>query len=187
MEKNEFQKILKQYFKKKGFQFKGNNGHRIWNGEYLVGVCLEHHSYCKAYSITYGVVYLPDNNKIPFSGWFDWSDQFLFTKQSGDNLEKYSIEKMDGYDETNLVDYFEYELRDPEELLNQIESNVNRKMELVFDKTFVFNYYSDNLHVLARLPACTIEKLLSLYEFDRREISRLRKQWGYDKYDFECV
>ena len=183
MEKITFRQIVKKYFKEKGFQFKGINGYKIYDSTYLIGVCLEHHSYCKAYYINYGVVYLPDEHKIPFSGWFDWNDQFLFTKKYGDDLNKHSIEKTNGYDD-NLIDYFEYELRDANELLEQLDGNVKRKMELIEDKEFVLNYYSNNLLVLARLPDCTIEKLIRLHEFDVNEINRLRKQWGYDKCDF---
>lgn len=184
MDKTNFQKIVKKYFIEKGFQFKGTKGYKMIDNTYLIGVCLEHHSYCKAYRIDYGVVYLPDEKKVPFSGWYDWHDEFLFTQKPGEDLEQYAIGNIDDYDESNLVDYFEYESRDKQELLEQLEINENRKMELIMDKEFVLSHYSNNLNVFARLPDCTIEKLIRLWEFDVSEISRLRKQWGYDKCEF---
>lgn len=184
MEKKEFQKIVKKVLKEIGFQFKGNNAHKICGDDYLLGICLEHHSYHKAYAIEFGVVYLPDDNKVPFRGWFDWHNQFLFTKKAEDDIEKYKIEVFADYEEEYLIDYFEYEERGGEELIEQIKSNIDRRMKVILEKEYVLEYYAKHIEVFARLPICTIEKLIKLYDFDRKHINRLRQQWGYDKFDF---
>lgn len=184
MNKKDFQKIAKKIFKEIGFQFRGNNAHKTIGDDYLIGICLEHHSYYKAYSVDFGVVYLPDDNKIPFHGWFDWHNQFLFTRNAKEDIEKYKIEYITDYDEEYLIDYFEYEEREPEELIKQIKSNIDRRMELILKKEYVLKYYAKHIDVFARLPVSTIEKLIKLYDFDRNQINRLRQQWGCDKFDF---
>ena len=184
MEKKDFQKIAKNIFKEIGFQFKGNNANKLYEEDYLVGICLEHHSYCKAYSIDFGVVYLPDANKIPFRGWFDWYDQFLFTRNIGDDIDKYKIHNFIEYDEEYLIDYFEYEKRETEELIEQLNSNITRRMQTILEKEYILEYYAKHMDVLARLPVSTIEKLIKLYCFDKAQINNLRQRWGYDKCDF---
>ena len=83
-----------------------------------------------------------------------------------------------------MIDYFEYEERGGEELIEQIKSNIDRRMKVILEKEYVLEYYAKHIEVFARLPICTIEKLIKLYDFDRKHINRLRQQWGYDKFDF---
>ncbi len=183
MEKGDFQKIVKNYFKEKGFRFKGNNGYKLIDDDYLIGVSLDHNPYCEGYFIEYGVVFLPDDKKFPFKGFFDWDDRFLFTKSSNIDWEKYQIIE-NQYDEDLLSECFEYCGRTENDLLEQLNVNNKLKINALLDKEFVLKDYAKQLDVFSRLPEYTIEKLLKIYKFDRSEISRLRKQWGYDKCDF---
>ena len=56
---------------------------------------MDHYPFCKGYFIDYGVIYLPDEEKLLFWGWCDWSASFLLTEASEDDLTKYHIEDMD--------------------------------------------------------------------------------------------
>ena len=183
MKKNDFQRIVKIFFKEKGFIFKGNNGYKILSNDYLIGISLDHNPYCKGYFIEYGAVFLPDEKKYPFRGFFDWDDRFLFTKGLNEDLKKYPINETE-YDEDKLTECFEYCDRTEDDLLKQLYVNSELKLNALLDKGFVLKSYANQIEVLARLPECTIEKLLKLYEFDTRKINQFREQWGYDKYDF---
>ena len=130
MEKKEFQKTVKDKLKSIGFTVKGNNAYKILDADYLIGVSLDHNPYCKGYFIEYGVVYLPDEKKIPFKGFFDWDDRFLFTREADADLGKYQIQEME-YDEDELTECFEYEARMPDELMTQLEINIQRKLVLL--------------------------------------------------------
>ena len=105
MDKTEFKKIVKHEFEKYGFKFKGNIGHKMHQENYLIGIDMEHFNFVDAYCISYGVVYLPDEEKFPpFKGFYDWHDDFLFTKTSFDNIYNYSIYHT--YYNDNLTTHF---------------------------------------------------------------------------------
>ena len=183
MEKKMFQKIVKDRLKIEGLKIKGNNSYKLLGKDYLIGVMLDHDPYCRGYFIEYGVVYLPDESKFPFQGFCDWDDRFLFTKEVNGKLEQFQIDELE-YDEETLTECFEYEDRTAEDLSNQLEINIQKKLAPLKDREFVLRYYSNNLLMLAVLPDRTIEKLLNLYNYDRTEINRLRRERGYSKFDF---
>lgn len=183
MDKKEFQKIFKEKFKLMGFTIKGNVGYKLLEDDYLIGVSLDHNPYSQGYFIEYGVVYLPDKDKIPFRGLYDWEDRFLFTQEANADLAKYQIQEME-YDEEKLTECFEYGARTSEDFISELEINIQKKLMLLDDREYVLKYYMDNFDMLAVLPQNTLKKLLSLYCYNRDEINRLRKQWGYELYDF---
>lgn len=189
MEKKEFQKIVRARLKDEGFTVKGNYAHKILDGDYLIGVEMDHHPFCKGYFINFGVIYLPDERKYPpFQGFCDWRSWFDFTKDPHDDLWKYSLEDYaigEGiYDESVLVNYFEYEIRNEKDLCKQIDINIQRKLSLVYDKEFVLKLYQRETDLLARLPEWTVAKILDLYDIDRYKIKSYRKSNGFTKYDF---
>lgn len=98
-------------------------------------------------------------------------------------MEQFQIDELE-YDEETLTECFEYEDRTAEDLSNQLEINIQKKLAPLKDREFVLRYYSNNLLMLAVLPDRTIEKLLNLYNYDRTEINRLRRERGYSKFDF---
>lgn len=184
MKKSEFQKIVKNKLTELDFINKGIKYHKILDDDYLVGVYLDHHPYCKGYFIEFGVIYLPDEKKLPFDGFWDWDCRFLFTIDPCDDLRKYDIEELWPNNEC-LIDYFEYDIRTPEDLEYQLDLNLRKRLSVLDDKNFVLEYYYKNLDQLIRLPVATISKLLNHYDYDREQINALRKAAGcYTKCDF---
>lgn len=183
MEKKQFQKIVKDRLKIIGFHVKGNYCYKMLDNDYLVGVTLDHNSYCKGYFIEYGGAFLTDEDKTPFQGVLDWDDRFLFTKNPNDDLNQYTIENL-GFDDEGLTECFEYDIRTPEDLVKQLETNINKKLMRVEDKEFILTYYLENIDVFITLPDKIISKLLKQCEFDIDEIKSLRKKCGYIKCDF---
>ena len=189
MEKKEFQKIVRARLKKEGFTVKGNYAHKILDDDYLIGVDMDHHPFCKGYFINYGVIYLPDSIKFPpYKGFCDWDNHFDFTKNPEDDLNDYPLEENAvgeiAYNETSLERFFEYDICSAENLIVQLDINILRKLSLVNDKEFVLKIYQRNTDWLARLPECTVAKILDLYDIDRYKINSYRKSNGFTKYDF---
>ena len=184
MKKSEFQKIVKNKLTELGFINNGINFHKIIDDDYLVGVCLDHNPYCKGYFIEFGVIYLPDEKKLPFDGFWDWDCTFLFTVDPCDDLKKYDLEELWSHNDS-LTECFEYDIRTPEDLEYQLDLNLQKRLSVLDDKTFVLEYYHKNLDELIRLPVATISKLLNHYEYDREQVNTLRKEAGcYTKCDF---
>lgn len=144
MEKKEFQKIVKDKMKKLGFQSRRNNYYKIVDDDYLIGVSLDHHPFCKGYFVEFGVIYLPDEEKLPFDGWYDWNAWFVFAKMPEDDLRKYHIENLD-VDDDDLVDYFEYDIRSMEELNKALDLNIEKRLSLIYDKQYVLKYYREHM------------------------------------------
>lgn len=180
MEKKEFQKIVKDKMKKLGFQSRRNNYYKIVDDDYLIGVSLDHHPFCKGYFVEFGVIYLPDEEKLPFDGWYDWNAWFVFTKVPEDDLRKYHIENLD-VDDDDLVDYFEYDIRSMEELNRELDANIEKRLSLIYDKQYVLKYYREHMRgSFMCLPLATINKLSSLGDYDRKEVYRIRRELGYE-------
>lgn len=179
MEKKEFQKIVRDKMKVLGFRSRGNNHYKVLDDDYLIGVSLDHHPFCKGYFIDYGVIYLPDEEKLPFWGWCDWSASFLFTETPEDDLTKYHIEDMDITDEY-LVAYFEYDIRSKEELDRALDINIEKRLLPLIGKQFVLKYYQKHMRELVDLPLNTVNKLISLGGYDRNAVYHLRRERGFE-------
>lgn len=181
MEKKEFQKIARDKLKSEGFRVRGNYCYKRIDEDYLVFITLDHSPYHRGYYIEYGGLY--SREEIPPWWDSDWNERFLFTENPDDDLEKYNIENL-RYMTDGLVECFEYENREPEDFLRQLDINLKKKLVLIEDKEFILSYYRENINELARFPDDDILKLLRYCDFDRDEINAYRKKWGYPKYDF---
>ena len=184
MEKKEFQKIVKDRLKIEGFRTKGNLAYKLIDEDYLIGVMLDHNPFCKGYFIEYGALYLPDDlcfptdRSFPYQGYCDWDDRFIFTTDADIDLGGLRFEEMCWIKEEKLTQCFEYDIRTSEELIEQLDINIQRKLKLLEDKTYVLEYYKNNVDsFFIHKPMRTIEKLLNLYDFDREEVYRKRKAW----------
>lgn len=180
MEKKEFQNVVKDKMKVLGFRIKGNNCYKVLDNNYLIGVSLDHHPYCKGYFVEYGGLYLPDEWKIPFRGEYDWDNRFIFTINSKDNLLHYHIESIDENEE-GLVDYCEYDNWETRELIKQLDLNIEKKLSLLYDKNYILEEYKKNLCFFISLPDYTIKKLMKMGDFAIDEVNYLRRKWGYSQ------
>lgn len=178
MEKNEFKKIVKQELKKHGFSFKGNEGFRLHKDNYLIGISIEHCSFEYAYRIYYGVVYLPDDDKFPpFKGFYDWYDDFSFTKDTFDSIYNYRIYPV--CEDDNLIDRYCYIDNNIENLVQQLKVNIENKLSALNDYYFALRYYEKDLDYLSGLPIKTIKKLCAIYDFDKNYIETYRMKRRY--------
>lgn len=177
MEKKDVQRILREKMKKIGFESKGNYHYKKVEEDYMVGVWLEHHPYCNGYFVEYGALFLPDERKMPFRGFCDWSMRFEFTKKAEDNLKNYPLENI-FYSDKGLIDYFEYDKKEKEELSIALDLNIEKKLINVFNKKYVLDYYRKEIDMLVTLLPETAKKILAYGEFDMNEVERIKKENG---------
>lgn len=179
MEKKEVQRMMRDKMKALGFQAKGNSYYKIVDNDYLIGVYLDHHPFCKGYFFEAGAVYLPDEGKMPFDGCFDYDERFVFTKTPEEDLNSYDLEGWDDSTSDELLDYFEYGQRSKEELDKQLDINIQRRLNKFYDKEYIFNQFRDDLMLLVDLPEATVNKIVQRGNFDEEKIYELRKELGY--------
>lgn len=172
MTKEDVKKILKQKMQALGFVTRQNKHYKILNEDYLIGVWLDHHPFCKAYYFEYGAIYLPDEEKMPFKGYCDWDKRFIFTKNPSDDLKNYDITETYIYGQ-ELIDYFEYDIRSSEELNYILDINIRKRLSLLYDKEYVLNWYKIHLTALRIYPRTTVDKIIRLAHLNKEEIYRI--------------
>lgn len=183
MEKKEFQKVIKQKLKDKGFKARGNHCYKIIDNEYLIGVSLIHRSYGQGYFVDYGIIYLPDETKMPFNGDYDWCRKFWFTKDYEKNLNRYQLDNVEEcYKE--LIDYFEYSVRSIESLEESIDINIDKMLSVLSDRKCAFKDYKNNLNLFVSLSEHEIKKFIKLGAVSKQVTLQYRIQRGYKDNSF---
>ena len=179
MEKKEVQKFIKNKMKELGFRSRGNGLYKILDDNYLIGIYMDHHSYCKGYYIEYGVIYLPDDEKMPFRGDFDWSSRFFFTTDPEDDLSKYhfDVDEVDEDSYGKIIEYFEYDVFTLEELDAQLDLNIKKLLPALLDKNFVLEFYKKKLSVFTTLSTKTQIKLIKRGNYNLDIVNKERLKW----------
>ena len=175
MEKKEFQKLFREKMKSLGFSVRGNYASKFLEDDYLVGIFLDHSSYGKEYYIQYGVIYEPDEKRLPFSGWCDWSVRFKFTTKPNDDLSLYPIEDINHhFSRDDVIDWFEYEVRTAEDFEKQLEVNLEKRFAPLYDKSFVLNLLRNDISYFRSRPHETVFKIGKLLGLSNEEIMQRR-------------
>lgn len=174
MEKKRIQQLFRNHMKGLGFNCRGNYSHKFLDDDYLIGVFLDHHSYAKAYYVEFGVIYEPDEKRLPFSGWCDWDARFLFTANQEEDLEQYPIEILKLKAKGKLIDWFEYDVRSENEFITQLQINIEKRLSLLYDKEYVLNLYRENWVLFRMIPYETVYKIARLAGIDADEAIAFR-------------
>ena len=182
MEKREVQKFIKNKMKKLGFRSRGNGLYKILDDSYLIGIYMDHHPYSKGYFVDYGVIYLPDDEKMPFRGDFDWRGRFFFTTDPEDDLSKYhfDVEEADENFPEKIVDYFEYDVFTLAELDAQLDLNIKKLLSALLDKNFALEFYKKEfmISVFTTLSTKTQIKLIKLGNYNLDIVNKERSRRG---------
>lgn len=183
MEKKEFQKAVKEKFKAKGFKARGNHYYKIIDDKYLIGASLSHRTYNKAYFVDYGIIYLPDETKLPFNGDFDWARKFWFTKDFEKKLNRYQLDHVEEcYHE--LTDYFEYDVRSMESLEESMDVNIEKMLCVLSDEKCALKDHANNLDLFVSLSEHEIKKFIRLGAVSKETVLEHRIRRGYKDNSF---
>lgn len=183
MEKKEFQKAVKEKFKAKGFKARGNHYYKIIDDKYLIGASLIHRTYNKAYYVDYGIIYLPDETKLPFKGNFDWSKSFWFTKDYEKKLNRYQLDHVEEcYHE--LTYYFEYDVRSMESLEESMDVNIEKMLCVLSDEKCALKDYPNRMNRFVTLSEHEIKKFIRLGAVSKETVLEHRIRCGYKDNSF---
>lgn len=165
MEKNEFRNYIKHRFKALGFQSQKSINYAILEQDYLIALELYPCTYGKQYQVICGVIFLPDEKKIPLRGIYDYQCNFRFPLEPDTpwdpgipiQQQRWGI-------------YLKYELFTQERLTSLIDYNIEQVMKPLYDRETVLNVFRDNWKMMNRFSVPTIEKLCSFANLDAQEV-----------------
>lgn len=150
MEKEELKRFLKIRFEELGFQKRKDYYFKILDDDYLIGCCLNPSSYSKGYQFYCGVIYLPNELKMPFHGLFDIEWDFRFPVNPDAELD------FDKGPYTILFRYEQYTIKQFEKIF---EKNYERYMLPLYDKEYGLEVLRKDWRLMRRHSHQTIEGL----------------------------
>lgn len=144
MEKIEMHRFVRQKFKSMGFRTQKNKFHKLIGDDYLVGVTMDA-GYVKSYRFYCGMIYLPDEWKMPFKGVFDISRQYMFpeTLNGGPDVQKWLHDP--SQKSWTIIEYEKYTI---EQLDMVLDANYEYFVKPMYDKEYGLQKYRDNWQYL---------------------------------------
>lgn len=163
MEKREFKLYLKDRLIGLGFHKRKDFYSKVIGEDYLIGIDLEHSSYVKGYQFRCGIVYLPNELRVPFRGLLDLKWNFMFPFEPGDKLE---------FDRKPLRYIFEYEKYTVDEFEALFEQNYEQYIVPLHDPNYGIEMIRKDWRLMKRCDSQTIEMLCARMDLDYNEVMR---------------
>lgn len=174
MDRKEMRKVVKDFFKSKGFQSQNRYHYKKIDDDYLIAVDLFSAGFMKAYQIDFGAIFLPDEDKFPLTGRFDYYEICWFPEEPGDKLDLGDTPDCE-FSRDNLTFYFKYEIYTPGQLEHYLEINYERFVVPMLDKNYILDYYRNHLRSLNALGEKTFIKMCIRAELDPKEVKEYVK------------
>jgi len=154
MTRSELRTFTQKKLKAMGYQAQKSYLYKIIDDDYLIGFHLYPSSYIKGYSFVCGIIYLPDELKMPLRGVFDleWEFQFPFDPDGVFDLKDYP-------DRTKYMRVFEYEKYTLEQLEVLWDANFRFFMEPLTDKNYGLEIIRKDWNNLKRFAPENVLKL----------------------------
>lgn len=150
MEKKELKQFLSARFKELGFEKKKDYYTKMLTDDYLIGCCLDPSSYTKGYQFYCGMIYLPNEMKMPFRGLFDLEWTFRFPIKPDDEFD---------FDKGPYTYIFEYEQYTIEQFERIFEKNYKHYMEPLYSEEYGLEILRKDWRLMRRHSFQTIEGL----------------------------
>ena len=161
MEKKEFKQFFTEKMKALGFQKKKDLYWKLLSDDYLIGLDIDPSSYCKGYQIHCGMIYLPNELKMPFRGCYDLDWNFRFPLSAGDEFD---------FDKIPFRCVFDYELYSVQQLSELFECNYARLIVPMYDQEYGLQLMRNDWRLFRRHTNETIEALCGRMNLDVRAV-----------------
>lgn len=163
MEKIEFKLYLKDRLTQLGFHKRKDFYSKTMGEDYLIGIDLEHSSYVKGYQFRCGIVYLPNELRVPFCGLLDLKWNFMFPFERGEKLE---------FSQKPLKYIFEYEKYTIDEFDVLFEQNYKHFIVPLYDPDYGIGLIRKDWKLMKRCDPQTIQMLCRRMGLDYNEVMR---------------
>lgn len=161
MEKTEFKLYLRKRLKELGFEKRKDFYSKIMDEDYLVGIDLEHSSYVNGYQFRCGIVYLPNEQRVPFCGVFDLKWNFEFPFEPGQKLD---------FAKKPLKYVFEYEKYTLDDFKELFEKNYKHYIMPLLDPDYGIELIRKDWKLLKRCDPQTIKRLCTRIGIEHDEV-----------------
>lgn len=165
MTRKELRTFVKDKFKAQGFSAQKSYLYKIIDDDYLIGFHLDPSSYGKGYRFVCGIIYLPDELKIPLRGVFDleWIFRFPTDPTSKLDLSNYTWDR-------TLETVFHYENYSIEQLETFFEINYDYFITPLFDKEYGLEMFRKDWRLMNRFAPKTVFKLCERASIDAQAV-----------------
>ena len=138
---------------------------KVIDDDYLIGFYLYPSTYCKGYDFVCGIIYLPDELKIPLRGLFDLEWAFRFPIDPSDKLEL-----SDYYGNRKLTTVLKYEKYTIEQLDLFFGINYDYFIKPLYNKEFGLDMFRHDWRLMNRFSVQTINKICHRASIDAQMV-----------------
>lgn len=168
MERKELRKYIRERFKSMGYQSYKSYQYKVLDDDYLIGFDLYPSTYTKGYYFDCGVIYLPDEYKIPLRGLYDYGNRFIFPNPPE---IPFDIEKCK--ESRSFTTTFRYEEHTLEQLDEWFHQNYKYYMIPLLDKEYALERFRKDLRLMNAFKPKTIDKLCKRAGMNTQEVLRI--------------
>ena len=154
MTREELNKFIKGKLTSLGYKTKKSYFYKIIDEDYLIGFCLDSTGRTKGYYFICGIIYLPDEIKMPFRGIFDLEWKFIFPWEASGEFD---IKKC--LDDKLYKIVFEYEAYSLEQLEVFFSKNYAYFIDRLSDKEYGLDLFRNNWNRMNRFSVQSIDKI----------------------------
>lgn len=154
MTKEDLIGFIKHRFVTLGFCCRKNIFYKIYDDDYLIAFELISTGRSKGYYFTCGVIYLPDEMKMPVHGIYDLQWDFIFPWESGFDFDLHVCIKSKRY--RRVFEYEKYTLQELEKILDE---NIEYFMAPLLDKNYALDIIRNDWRIMKRFSKPSIDKL----------------------------
>lgn len=168
MDKKEFKLYLKGKLKGLGFDKRKDFYSKTVNSDYLIGIDLMPSSYVKGYQFRCGIVYLPNEKRVPFCGLFDLKWNFEFPFELGQKLD---------FSQKPLTYIFKYEHYTTEEFEEFFMQNYDRYILPLYNPEYGIELMRKDWRLMVRCDSQTIAQLCTRMDISYEEVMKFLQRY----------
>lgn len=165
MTKAELNEFIKNKMKSLGYQTRKSYFYKIIDNDYLIGFFLDSTGRSRGYYFICGIIYLPDDIKMPINGIFDLEWKFIFPWEATDEFD---IQKC--LDNKLYKKVFEYEAYSLAQLEVIFAKNYAYFMNRLSDKEYGLNLFRNNWNRMNRFSVQSINKICERAGLDTQSV-----------------
>lgn len=168
MTRQELRSYIKKKFKALGFQADRKYFYKIYDNDYLVGFYLNPDSCSKGYMFNCGIIFLPDDEFFPLTGYFDYPKQFFFPFDLNIPIDYSAYPDRRKIGPSILL--FEYEKYTLEQLEYYFSKNYDIFIKPFENKDYVYDLYRKDWRLMRHFEPQKVAMICERANLDKKDV-----------------